>query len=136
MAFVLDASVTACWFLTDEAPEAAETALELLLQDGARAPRLWWFEVRNLLLSAERRGRIDRTQTSQALDRLAALEISIDTVPDSEMVIHLARQYRLSVYDAAYLELAMRERVPLATLDKSLAAAAKAEGVVVLGDTG
>src|SRR5258707_4806691 len=104
MTFVLDASVTAAWFLTDKMDEAADGALDRLIDGAASVPWLWLFEVRNLLVVAEKRGRIDRAETSQALEMLAALNIIIDTAPDSDMVMRLARQHRLSVYDAAYLE--------------------------------
>jgi predicted nucleic acid-binding protein len=133
MGFVLDASVTASWFLPDEHPNAvAEAALDQLVDDTGSAPSLWWFEVRNLLIIAERRGRITRPETGQALARLALLKIAIDMESDSDVIMHLARQHRLSAYDAAYLELAIRRILPLASLDKSLAAAATAEGVPLI----
>jgi predicted nucleic acid-binding protein len=136
MAFVLDASVAAAWFLTDEMDAASDAALDRLIDGAASVPWLWWFEVRNILVVAEKRSRIDRAGTSQALEMLAALNVIIDTAPDSDMVMRLARQHRLSVYDAAYLELALRDAVPLATSDKSLAAAARAEGVTLLDAAG
>lgn len=130
MAFVLDASVTASWFLTDEHPSPiAEAALNQLVEGSAAAPSLWWFEVRNLLVVAERRKRLSQSETDEALIKLAVLKITIDQAPRSDALVHLARQHRLSVYDAAYLELAIRHALPLATLDKSLTAAAAAERI-------
>src|SRR5258708_302924 len=133
MGFVLDASVTASWFLPDEHPNAvAEAALDQLVDDTASAPSLWWFEVRNLLIVAERRGRITRPATGRALARLAVLKVALDREADSDVIMHLARQHRLSAYDAAYLELAIRHTLPLASLNKALAAAAIAEGVPLI----
>lgn len=134
MAFVLDASVTASWFLPDEHPNAiAEATLDRLVDGTGTAPSLWWFEVRNLLVIAERRRRLTRSEADEALTKLAVLKITIDRAAHSDMLMHLARQHRLSVYDAAYLELAIRHAVPLASLDKSLSDAAKAEGVPLIG---
>ena len=82
----------------------------------------------------ERRGRITEDETADFLRRVAQFAIAVDDAPDEATLMALTRQHRLTVYDAAYLELALREGVPLATLDSSLAAAARAEGVVVLGE--
>ena len=82
----------------------------------------------------ERRGRLSELLTERFLRVLSHLPISSDDTPDERRVMALARRHRLTVYDAAYLELAQREGVPLATLDGALAAAARAEGVPVLGE--
>jgi predicted nucleic acid-binding protein len=129
MAFVLDASIAGCWAFDDEDHPIATTALERLRSDDALAPSLLWFEVRNLLLANERRGRIDESATAAFLRRLARLPIVIDQAPDEARLLAMARRHRLTVYDAAYLELAQREDLPLATLDTHLAQAARAEGV-------
>ncbi len=99
------------------------------------APALWWFEMRNLFIMNERRGRITAAQTNRALGLLAALPIQLDHATDEASVMALARHYRLTVYDAAYLELAQRGRIFLATLDGALANAARAQGVAMLDDT-
>jgi predicted nucleic acid-binding protein len=133
MPLVLDASITASWAFKDEAhPEAAE-ALGRLRSDEAHVPGLWWFEVRNTLLMGERRGRIDEAGTAAFLGDLALLAIVPDRAPNESQVLSLARQNRLTVYDAAYLELAQRRSLPLATLDTALRKAAAAVGVPLLG---
>lgn len=134
MPFVLDASVTLSWAFTDESEAAAKRAAQWLETgaDTARVPDLWRYEVRNVLLTAERRGRISTAETDRFLEQIARLSIEVDTTRDDSYVLQLARDHRLTVYDAAYLALALRERIPLATLDKALAAAAAAQGVSLL----
>jgi predicted nucleic acid-binding protein len=90
---------------------------------------LWWFELRNVLVVNERRGRISEVETTAFLRRLDRMRIAIDREPVESDVLALARRHRLSVYDAVYLELARRLMTPLLTLDKLLARAAAAEGV-------
>lgn len=129
MPFVVDASVTACWLMPDEAHPLATVAYQRLAADHAIAPALWWFEVRNLLVVNERRGRLDAAKSDRALALLRRHPILIDRLPDEPAILALARRHRLTVYDAAYLELALRQAVPLATLDDALTAAARAENV-------
>jgi predicted nucleic acid-binding protein len=131
--FVLDASITASWHFADERSPQADTVLNALARDTAIVPAVWWFEIRNVLLLGERRGRASPQQTAQFLDRLAILRIELAEIPDEVGTMNLARRHRLSFYDAAYLELAQRERIALATLDDELAAAAHAEGVALVG---
>jgi predicted nucleic acid-binding protein len=130
--FVLDASTTVAWAL-DESNRWAAQALTRMRGDPALVPTLWWFELRNALLVNERRGRITERQTARFLRDVERLAITIDNTPDESSVLTLARRHRLTVYDAAYLELALREALPLATLDKALADAAGAEGVSLIG---
>lgn len=118
--------------MPDEIEPVADLILDQLIDDEALAPSLWWFEVRNLLIVNERRKRLTTKQSAQALADLQALAIRLDQAADDDILFKLCRQHRLSVYDAAYLELALRERLPLATLDASLASAARAEGVRLL----
>ena len=132
MAFVLDASVAACWAFEDESHPLAESALERLRTEPALVPALWWFELRNVLVVNERRDRLTETVTAAFLRAVARLDIAIDRTPDSAAVLALARAHRLSVYDAAYLELAQRAAAPLATLDAALARAARGEGVALI----
>jgi predicted nucleic acid-binding protein len=132
MPFVLDASVVGCWAFKDEDDPRAMAALERIASDAALVPALWWFEVRNILIVAERRGRISVADTAVFLSDLARSSINIDRQPKEEQVLAFARRHRLTVYDAAYLELAQREEAPLATLDASLARAARAEHVALL----
>ncbi len=127
MPFVLDASIPACWALLDEEDPRAEAAFARMETDEAVVPSLWWFEIRNILVVNERRKRITESDTAGFLRNLAALRIRVDRESEDPVVLKLARTHRLSVYDAAYLELALREAIPLATLDAQLRAAARAE---------
>jgi predicted nucleic acid-binding protein len=132
MAFVLDASVTACWAFQDEDHPDASLAFLQIRTEEAVVPCLWWFEVRNILIVNERRRRITESSTASFLLNLSLLRIRVDPVPDEGAVLRLARTHRLSVYDAAYLELAQREGLPLATLDADLQKAAACEGVALV----
>ena len=132
MAYVLDASVTACWAFQDEDHPDADLAFQRINAEEAVVPCLWWFEVRNILVVNERRRRIGESDTAAFLSNLSRLRVRIDRLPDEAAVLRLARTHRLSVYDAAYLELAQRESLPLATLDASLRTAAVAERVPLL----
>jgi predicted nucleic acid-binding protein len=103
--------------------------------DEAVVPAVWWFEVRNLLLTGERVGRMHPAGTAEFLADLERLSIRIDRAPVSDAVLALARGHRLTIYDAAYLELARRIGVPLATLDQQLAHAARAAQVPLLEES-
>lgn len=129
MPFVLDASVTACWAFDDENHPLAALALSRLGKERALVPALWWFEVRNILVMNERRGRMTESGTRAFLRHLASLPVRVDSAPDEDEVLRLARARRLSVYDATYLELACRQNLPIASLDVALVNAAKAERV-------
>jgi predicted nucleic acid-binding protein len=132
MAFVLDASITACWAFQDEDHPDAALALDQMRTQEAVVPCLWWFEVRNILVVNERRRRIGESDTATFLLNLSRLRVRLDRLPEGDAVLRLARTHRLSVYDAAYLELAQREGLPLATLDADLRRAAAEEGVALL----
>jgi predicted nucleic acid-binding protein len=133
MSFVLDASVTACWAFADETDAIASLARRLLPLDTATSPSIWWFEVRNVLIVNERRGRITEPETLVFLGQLGQMPITIDATPNEADLLMLARRHRLTVYDSAYLELARRRGEPLATLDSKLKAAARAESVALIG---
>lgn len=133
MPFVIDASVAASWLLPDELDARAEQAYALLDSDQALVPGLWWFEIRNVFLTCERRGRIDAQQSRRALALLSGLPIQLDHAADGGLLLDLARRHRLSAYDAAYLELAHREGLSLATLDEALARAAAADSIPLIG---
>ena len=135
MPFVLDVSIAACWRFDDEDHPIAAQALELIRTDEGRVPSLWWFEIRNTLIVNERRGRITEADATAFLRGLGRLGMVIDRMPDEAVVHALTRRHRLTVYDAAYLELAQRDDIPLATLDTDLASAARAEGVTLIGAT-
>jgi len=126
---VLDSSVTLAWVLRDEQSARADAALEQVAKIGGIAPALWWAEVRNVLVIAERRGRLTPEDTAVAVQALDALGIYLDHAPDNASLFRLARTHGLSAYDALYLELSVRQQRPLATLDRKLRAAAQAEGI-------
>jgi predicted nucleic acid-binding protein len=132
MPFVLDASVIITWAMQDEEHPIADIAARQLELEQALVPAIWWYEVRNILLVNERRQRISQEDSTQFLQGLDELPIRIDGVLENLSLSDLARQYRLTIYDAAYLQLAIRERLPLATLDKALRPAAEAAGVPLL----
>jgi predicted nucleic acid-binding protein len=132
MPFVVDASVVACWLLPDERHPIAAAAYKRIAVDSAVVPALLWFELSNLLIVNERRGRLDPPKTAQALRLIRALPISIDTKVEGDALMRLARTHRLTAYDAAYLELAQRRGLPLATLDVALTSAARAEAVPLI----
>lgn len=133
MAFVLDASIAACWAFPDEQDPRADAALARVRLEDAVVPTLWWFEIRNIFVVNERRKRITESGTDRFLRELDRLRVRVDREPAEHAVLWLARTHRLSVYDAAYLELAVRESIPIATLDHKLAAAAIAEGAELVG---
>jgi predicted nucleic acid-binding protein len=132
MAFVLDASVSAVWALADESSSVADIAANRMKTENALVPPLWWYEVRNLLIVNERRQRMTVDDSAHYLELLSSFPIQIDPVEDELMVFRFAREYRLSFYDAAYLAVAQRNRIPLATIDKDLRNAALAAGVPLL----
>lgn len=131
MAFVPDASVAAAWLLPDEEARLADLALGRLMDEEAKVPNLFWHELRNLLLSAERRGRIDERHASESIARLRQLPIHCPGEPDDAHVMALARGHRLTAYDASYLALAIRDGCPLVSLDRRLIRAAATEGVAL-----
>ena len=132
--FVLDCSVSGAWCLKDETSANADRYLEILLTGQAVVPSLWVVEMTNVLLIAERRRRIDGADVEQAMQLLDQLPILIESTETGSMAkIHqLASRHRLSAYDACYLELARRHRLPLASLDRELRAAAKSAKVRLL----
>jgi predicted nucleic acid-binding protein len=138
VSLVLDSSATLAWVYSEETTEASSEVLARLTERGAWVPALWRLEVANVLQMNVRRGRHDAAFRDAALTDLAMLPISIDPETDQQAwgaTVRLAARHNLTVYDAAYLELAQRRGLPLATLDKELRNAATAEGVILLGKT-
>ena len=119
------------WTMADESSALADEALAQLRLGGGVAPQIWWAELRNALLASERRGRITPAGTDAALAALDALPITVDSTPLGAEVLRIGREHNLTVYDALYLELALRLDRPLATLDRKLARAAEAAGAAV-----
>lgn len=130
--FVLDCSVAISWCFEDESDPYAERVLDSLLETSAIVPQLWTLEVTNVLLVGERRSRQTFAQTERAVALLESLPIVIDdqtVIRAMGHILSLGRMQSLSTYDASYLELAIREGLPLATLDRKLAQAANNCGV-------
>lgn len=137
--FVLDASVAVAWCFDDESTPAAWGLLDRLRAERGHVPALWELEIANILVGAERRRRITQARAVEFLAILGDLDIRVDPdVPGRAFrdILPLAREQRLTTYDAAYLELAMRLGVPLATKDRALARAAHALRVRSLGAWG
>jgi predicted nucleic acid-binding protein len=132
MSFVIDASVVIAWAFK-EGHATAEHALARIQAEEAIVPALWWYELRNVLVLGERQGRLTEREIARFLRDMSRLAITMDSSPDEFQVLTLARRHRLTVYDTAYLELATRQALPLATLDTELAAAARAEQVALIG---
>jgi predicted nucleic acid-binding protein len=135
MPFVLDCSVTMAWVFPDEVNDSTDALRESLIKDSAVVPALWPIEVANVLLVAARRGRITEDDWIRIRDDLEALPIGVDAESCDRVlgsVLPVASEYNLSVYDAMYLELALRLGLPLATLDMKLIAAGKLAGVEIL----
>ena len=135
---MIDASVALAWCFGDERTEATVSLLERLQTDAAAVPNLWHLEVANGLALAERRGRITRAESAELIALLETIEIVADgetPVRAFTRVLDLAREERLTAYDASYLELAMRLGVPLASKDGDLCDAAERLGVSVLRAT-
>jgi predicted nucleic acid-binding protein len=134
--FVIDASATLPWCFADEASDATNALLtRLRTSDEAIVPAHWPLEVANALLIAVRRTRISPDDVLDFLADLEVLPIRVDTTTKDvvrEKVFPLAEQYNLTIFDAAYLELAMRQGLPLATLDDDLLKAAHAVGVPLI----
>jgi predicted nucleic acid-binding protein len=132
---VLDCSVTMAWLFMDEANKRTDALLTLAIEQGALVPNLWHLEVANVLTQAQRRGRISTAQSAERVALLEQLPIVVDPETSGRglrEVLAIATDYQLSSYDAAYLELAMRHALPLATVDKTLAKAARKAGTQVL----
>ena len=132
MRFVLDASIVAAWALQDERSDEGEKLLLKVCANQAICPGQLWYEVRNALVVAERRGRMNPEDSDRFLADLENLPIDFHHDCDSAITMRLARVHKLSAYDAAYLQIAIQMQIPLATLDRKLESAARREGVTVL----
>lgn len=130
-AFVVDASVSAAWFLPDEAEPDTEAALQATATHDVWVPALWLLEIGNLLLSAQRRKRITADKRRELVAAASALRLKVDREPVSLIALdEIAARHSLTTYDAAYLELALRRHLPLATRDKALQSAMVKAGVL------
>lgn len=135
---VIDASAALSWCFEDEAGAEADSLIDKVAAEGAAVPSLWSLEIANGLVMGERRGRITPAESAAFVAMIEDLPIVADPSTGSRALHQtraLAREQRLTAYDAAYLELAMRLGLPLATGDRSLEAAARCAGVSVLAGT-
>jgi predicted nucleic acid-binding protein len=133
--FVLDASVALAWCFKNELTDAVALLRDRLATESAAVPSLWHLEIANGLALAERRKRITSAESIELIELIEAFEIAVDEGTPSRAfrrILDLARQERLTAYDASYLELAMRLGVPLASKDRDLCDAAERLGVSVV----
>jgi predicted nucleic acid-binding protein len=138
VSFIVDSSVALSWCFEDERTPATKALLERVAETGALAPQHWPLEILNGLTMGERRGRIEPSKRQRLVDFLRDLPITLDTETAVQVwgpTQRLADRYRLTAYDAVYLELAQRRSLPLATLDRDLRSASSAVGVALLGVT-
>jgi predicted nucleic acid-binding protein len=137
MSLVLDSSVTLAWIYSEETTESIRHAIDLISQNGAWVPGIWRLEVANVLEMGVRRKRHDVAFRDSTLADLAQLPIHVDGETDQQAwqaTLRLAERHQLTLYDAAYLELALRRGLPLATLNEDLRRAAKNEKLSLLGE--
>ena len=139
MSFVLDNSVTMRWFFGDGKPQElayAGKVLDTMKNASAHVPGSWVLEVANVIARAEARGLVTEARSEAFLEMLEGVEIKVDAATFAHALsgtLQLARRYKLSAYDASYLELALRRGIPLATLDADLQNAARKAGVKKFG---
>lgn len=135
MSFVLDNSVTMRWFFGDGKPQKLAYAgkiLDAMKKTSAHVPATWALEVANVIAGAEAKGLVTEARSQAFLEMLEGVDIEVDAATSAHALsgtLQLARRYKLSAYDASYLELALRLGMPLATLDEDLQKAAKKAGV-------
>jgi predicted nucleic acid-binding protein len=130
MRYIIDASVTASWLLPDENTPEAQAYFSLLTGENGFVPPIWLYEVTNICMMALRRGRLSQHQMTEALNRMDHLPVRAQPEIPLLTIRYVAERHKLTIYDAAYLELTLRLDGQLATFDKALAAAAFANGVL------
>ena len=139
MSFVLDTSVTMRWFFGDGKPQELSYAgkvLDAMKKANALVPVTWGLEVANVIARAEAKGWVTEARSGAFLEMLQDVDIEVDAATFQHALsdtLQLARRYKLSAYDASYLELALRSGIPLATLDEDLQKAARKAGVKKFG---
>jgi predicted nucleic acid-binding protein len=136
MSLVLDSSVALAWIYANETTDTVLQLFDTVRVHGAWVPGLWRWEIANVLQSNVRRKRHSADFRDQALSSLAMLPVKVDPEADRQAwsgAVELAERHGLTVYDAAYLEIALRRRIPLATLDRQLIAAAAEDSIQLLG---
>jgi len=136
LSLVIDASLTMAWYFDDESTDATDALLDRVTSSGAVVPGLWRLEIANAFQTAVRRQRIDAVYRDTSLAELSYMPITIDADTNAyawSTTLRLAERFSLTLYDAAYLELAQRCSLPLATLDRDLRRAAPAVNVELFG---
>lgn len=132
MTFVLDCSVTIAWCFKDEENAYSDQVLELLNKSEALVPDLWLLEICNVLVLAEKHGKIKIADSTRFMELLLNLPVKIEEALNfnqASSILNISRQYHLTSYDATYLELALRKGIPLATQDHALRRASQKSGV-------
>lgn len=136
MSLVLDGSAALAWLYPDETTNAISAVFDRVIRSGAIVPTLWRIEIANSLTVGVRRRRITAKERTESLSDLDQLKIATDAETETHIwgdTLRLADRHSLTVYDATYLELALRASLPLATLDRDLRLAAQKEQVPLLG---
>lgn len=136
MSFVLDSSITLSWYFQDQSTPVTLGLLNEVAARGAVAPALWRLEVANGFQSALRRGKVDEAYRNVSLKDLSRLPVAIDQETDLHLwtrTVVLSDRFRLTIYDAVFLELAQRRKLPLASLDQALRSAGHSLGILLLG---
>jgi predicted nucleic acid-binding protein len=134
--FVLDASMALSWCFEEEAGEISKELFDRMERETALIPAWWFLEITNVLAIAQRKGRLDSFQVSSFIETVDLLSLEVDNEAPNRAFKHLlplCEHHGLSSYDAAYLDLAIRRQLPLATLDAPLAKAARKSGVPIIG---
>jgi predicted nucleic acid-binding protein len=137
VSLVIDASMTVAWLFHNQRSDHSRSILRRVVADGAAAPSIWRLEVANVLRTSVRRGHCRDEYAAGCLQRLRRLRITIDPETDRNawgITRELSRAHNLTLYDAAYLELAVRLRQPIASLDVALLSAARTAGLEAVGD--
>jgi len=130
MAFVIDNSVVVGWYFESQATDYSDRVLDMLANDTAYVPGLWILEFSNILRKATLAGKIDKTRSAEIIELVEGLPLAVDYTPAHIAAnLQLATKYGLSSYDAAYLELAIRMKLPIAANDEALRSAAMRAGV-------
>lgn len=132
MALVIDASIAAIWFRPDENDGRADDILDRLNHENAVVPSLFWFEIRNILIKAHKRSRLDETGLRRAITHLRNLPLVDQGSGNDRLILSLCLKEGLTAYDASYLALAMEKDIPIVTADHALEAAAARNGVQVV----
>ncbi len=133
MSLIVDASMAAAWVLPDEQNDEADAILFGLDVRQALVPELFWYEMRNLCVLSERRGRIARGEALLSMAQLRQLNLATHNMGHDRAIVVLALKHHLTGYDATYLALAIDQKMPIATTDRRLAGAARAENIEILG---